>query len=138
MNTPKLPDIIIDAQNLYREEVITDRKTGVLRVLTPMTAQGTADTSREVIYMGEAQLMTSIGALPVPFEIPGKTLAEVTQNFSAAAKDAIEKTLREIQDLRRQAASSLVIPPSGANLSGGGLAGLGGDALPGGGKIRMP
>ena len=35
----------MDAANLYREEMITDRKMGVIHVLTPVTAQGEKDTA---------------------------------------------------------------------------------------------
>jgi hypothetical protein len=43
--------------------------------------------------------------------------------------------MREIQDMRREAASQIVVPEAG----GGGMGGLGGmGGMPGGGKIQMP
>ncbi len=138
MNIPtdRLPDISMDVNALYREEVYTDRKMGTLRVLHPVAADGSADAARATVFSGEAQLMTSIGALPISFDIPAASLAEALAAYSAASKVALERTMQELQELRRQAASSLVIPPSGSGLSGGGLGGLGG--LGGGGKIQMP
>jgi hypothetical protein len=126
------PDAKMDATSLYREEIITDRKVGTLRVLTPLTPDGSTDASRPVLYMGEAQIMTGAGPLPISFEIEGKNLSEAVDNFGPAAKEAVERTVRELQDLRRQAASSIVVPQGGMGSLGPG--GLGG----GGGKIQMP
>lgn len=47
----------MDAANLFREEIYTDRKIGVIRCLVPVTADGKVDESRKVIYTGEAQIM---------------------------------------------------------------------------------
>src|SRR5215210_7680154 len=95
-------DAKMDPTSLYREEIITDRKVGTIRMLSPLKSDGTADASRAVMYMGEAQIMTSAGPLPISFEIEGKNLSEAVDNFGAAAKDAIERTVRDLQDMRRQ------------------------------------
>jgi hypothetical protein len=121
----------MDPASLYREEIITDRKVGTLRVMTPLTIAGAVDAARPVLYMGEAQIMTSAGPLPISFEIEAKTLAEAVDGFGAAAKEAIEKTVRDLQELRRQAASSIVVPQ-------GGMGSLGPGGLGGGGKIQLP
>ena len=57
----------MDANNLYREEVVTDRKVGTLRMMTPIKSDGSADTSRPTLYIGEAQIMTQAGPLPINF-----------------------------------------------------------------------
>ena len=124
----------MDPASLYREEIITDRKVGTLRVMTPLTTGGDIDASRAVLYVGEAQIMTGAGPLPISFEIEAQTLAEAVDGFGPAAKEAIEKTVRELQELRRQAASSIVVPQGGMGALGpGGLGGAGG-----GGKIQLP
>ncbi len=130
----------MDADSLYREEIYTDRKLGTLRVMVPVTAQGAPDASRTTIYSGEAQLMTNMGPLPISFDIPAASLAEAVAGYAEAAKAGVESALRELQEMRRQASSSLVIPPAGAAsaITGGGLGGLGGGGLGGGGKIQLP
>jgi hypothetical protein len=130
----------MDPGSLYREEIITDRKVGTLRVMTPLTIEGTTDAARPVIYMGEAQIMTNAGPLPISFEIEAGNLREAVDKFGSAAKDAIERTVRDLQELRRQAASSIVVPQGGMGALGGGLGGggLGGGGLGGGGKIQLP
>ena len=60
----------MDSASLYREEIVTDRKVGTIRVMTPIKEDGAQDSGRDVIYIGEAQLMTSVGALPINFACP--------------------------------------------------------------------
>jgi len=129
-------DPTMDAAALYREEVVTDRKVGTIRVMTPIRKDGSADSSRAVIYIGEAQLMTSVGALPINFELEAQNLEEAVAKFTEGAKEAVERTMKDLQELRRQAASSIVVPQGGmGGLPGGGLPGGG---LGPGGKIQMP
>ncbi len=127
----------MDPASLYREDIYTDRRMGTIRVMTPVTAEGAPDASREVIYVGEAQVLTPMGAIPLAFELEAQTLAEAIAKFGEAAQAAVERTARELREMRREQASSIVVPGSGmggmGGLGGGGLGGLGG-----GGKIQMP
>ena len=82
----------MDAASLYREEIITDRKVGTIRLMVPVKSDGTPDTARPTI----------------------------------------ERTMRELQELRRQQSSGLIVPPAGA------ASALAGGGFPGGGKIQMP
>jgi len=131
----------MDPESLYREDVYTDRRMGTIRVLTPVTPDGAPDPARPVLYLGEAQLVTSVGALPIAFEIDAGSLGEAAEKFAAAAEVGVERTMRQLQEMRREAASSIVIPdrvPPG--MGGGGLGGpgLGGPGPRGGGKIQLP
>ena len=114
--------------DLWQEEVYTDRRIGTLRRLTPVKGDGARDPAREVQWVGETQVLSQLGTLPISFPLEAKTLDEAAKKFGAEAKKAIERTVRELQDLRRQAASSIVIPQGGL------------PPLPpgGGGKIQMP
>ena len=134
---PRNPEATMDAASLYREEIVTDRKVGTIRMLVPITTAGVADASRPTIYAGEAQIMTNMGALPVSFDIDAANLAEAVANYGEAARAGIERTMRELQEMRRQASSGLIVPPAGAAsaLAGGGMP-MGG--MPGGGKIQLP
>ena len=134
-DTTRPSDAAMDATSLYREEIYTDRKVGTLRVLVPVTPAGAADASRPTIYQGEAQLMTNMGPLPISFDIEASTLAEAVARYGEATKVGVERAMRELQELRRQASSSIVIPPAGTSLPPGGL---GGGGLGGGGKIQLP
>ena len=128
-------DTQMDASSLWREEIYTDRKIGTIRALQPVGADGQPDAVRKPVFVGEAQIMTSMGPLPVSFEIEAATLAEAVSKYGPTAQVAVEKTVKELQDLRRQAASGLVIPQGAGGGMGGGF-GPGG--LGGGGKIQLP
>jgi hypothetical protein len=121
-------DIKVDPKALYLEEVFTDRRVGTIRRLTPVNGEGVRDPARPVLYVGETQVLTPAGALPIGFEIGAGSLEEAAQKFGDLAREAIERTVKELQELRRQAASSIVVPQ-------GPLPPMGG---PGGGKIQMP
>jgi hypothetical protein len=125
-------DIKMDADSLYREEIYTDRRIGTIRALVPITASGATDGGRPVLYVGEAQIMTQMGPLPVSFEIDAPSLQAAVAGYAEAAKVAVERTVKELQELRRQAASSIVLPGQGGGSFG--PSGYGG----GGGKIQMP
>lgn len=128
-------DIKMDATSLYREEIYTDRRIGTIRAMVPVTAKGGADSARDTLYIGEAQIMTQMGPLPVTFEIEADSLDAAVEGYAGAAKLAVERTVNELQDLRRQSASSLVLPGQGGGSFGpGGMGGVGGL----GGKIQVP
>jgi hypothetical protein len=126
------PDPRMDSQDLYREDLYSDRRVGTIRVMTPVKPDGTPDPTRPTSYVGQAQIMTPAGALPLSFEIDAKTLAEACEGFAEGAKLAFEETMKELQEMRRQQASSIVIPDAGAASA---LAGQGG---PPRGKIQFP
>src|ERR1043165_3558750 len=104
----------MDANALYREEIITDRRIGTIRIMVPVKSDGSADAARKTLYSGEAQIMTNMGALPVSFDIEANNLADAVAKYGDAARAGIERTMRELQELRRQASSSLIVPPAGA------------------------
>jgi hypothetical protein len=122
-------DIKVDPNALYLEEIFTDRRVGTIRRLTPVKKDGKRDEARAVLYVGETQVLTPAGALPIGFEIGAGSLEEAADKFGQLAKEAIERTVKELQELRRQAASQIVVPQ-------GPLPPMGGAG--GGGKIQMP
>ena len=119
----KSNELKLEPDKLYLEEVFTDRRIGTLRRLTPVTKDGKADAARAVVYVGETQIMTPAGSIPIGFEIGAGSLEEAAEKFGPAAKEAIDRTVRELQELRRQASSSIVVPQG---------------PLGGGGKIQLP
>ena len=132
---PKDLDIQMQSERLYQEEVFTDRSVGTIQRLTPITRDGGPDQTRAVIYSGQTQILTPLGTLPISFDIEAKSLKEAAERFGDAAKAAIEQTMKRLEELRRESASSIVLPGAG----NGGLGGLGGKGgLPGGGKIKLP
>ena len=123
MAEPKTAELKLDPNKLYVEEVFTDRRIGTLRRLTPVTRDGAPDAARAVSYVGETQILTPAGSIPIAFEIEAGSLGEAAEKFASLAKDAIDRTVRELQELRRQASSSIVVPQG---------------PIGGGGKIQIP
>jgi hypothetical protein len=120
-------EIKVDPNALYLEEIFTDRRVGTIRRLTPVKKDGKRDEARAILYIGETQVLTPAGALPIGFEIGAGSLEEAADKFGQLAKEAIERTVKELQELRRQAASQIVVPQGPLPPVTGG-----------GGKIQMP
>ena len=127
-----LPEVELDSKNLYREDVFTDRRAGSIRRLTPVTMDGAPDASRAVLFSGQTQLLTPAGILPLGFEIEAGTLEEALRKFPDGVKVALEQAIDEARELRREAASRIVVPEVGSGL------GAGPGPAAGGGKIKFP
>jgi hypothetical protein len=105
-----LPDIRMSVESLYREELFTDRRVGSVRKLIPVRADGSDDSGRKVTFEGQTSVLTSAGPLPLHFEIEADTLAEAIERFPATAQRALAHTLEELEEIRREATSSLIVP----------------------------
>ncbi len=124
----------MSADDLYLEEIFTDRRVGTIQRLSPVDAAGQPDPKRPVLYVGQTQILTAAGALPLSFDIAAGSLREAAEKFGDAAKVGLQQTMERLEEMRREAASSIIVPEAGAAAGLGG--GMGG--MPGGGKIRLP
>ena len=120
-------EIQMDADNLYLEDIVSDMAAGSIRRLTPITKEGAADVARPIIYMGQAQVMSAMGPLPLTFALEAADLSGAVDLFPAAAEEAVKKMVEELKEMQRQQASQIVVPGAGG---GGGMPGGG---MPGGG-----
>lgn len=100
----------LDVTSLVREEIITDRKVGSIRMLIPVTVDGLRDETRQVIFLGETQIMTQMGPLPINFPIVAETLADAIAGYGEAAKQGVKDTIEKLQEMRREAATKIVTP----------------------------
>jgi len=134
MSDERKGDASMDMATLYQEEVFTDRRVGMIRRMTPVQGDGVRDPARPVLFVGQAEIMTNMGPVPINFDIEATTLEQAVAGFGPAAAVAVERTVQQIQEMRRQAASQLVVPQGGMSGLQGGLPGA-----PGGrGKIQIP
>jgi hypothetical protein len=122
--------IEMDPEGLYVEESFTDRRVGNVQRLSPVKSDGQPDAARPTLYIGQTQVMTPAGALPLSFEIEAESLESAIEKFGANAQQALADTMRQLEEMRREQASSLIVPGSG------GASGAGGPVGPGGIPIR--
>lgn len=114
-----LDQIKFDANNLYREESITDLRIGSLQVLTPVKADGTDDPLRPTLYTGQTQIMSGAGPLPISAPIEATSISEAIQKFPEAVRAAVDRLMDEAKEMQREAASRIVVPGQDP---GGGIA----------------
>lgn len=100
-NMPNI-DFTVDRNNLYREEGITDHKVASIRRLVPIKADGSDDPDRDAVFYASTQLMTPEGPLPLQAALEAKTYEEAINEFPAAMKKALEKTLEQLQKHQQQ------------------------------------
>jgi hypothetical protein len=117
-------ELRIDTDNLYLEEVFTDLGAGTIRRMTPVNTDGSVDIDRPVLFMGQAQVMSAMGPLPLQFQLDSDGLDGAIESFPAAAELAVKQMVEEVREMQRQQASQIVVPGAGG---GGGMPpGMGG------------
>ncbi len=100
----------IDADNLYREESITDLKAATIRKMVPIKIDGSADENRSVKFIGDTTLMTQMGPIPVQFPIEADSLEAAFGLFPEGIKAAVEKLNDRAKEMAREEASRIVVP----------------------------
>ena len=108
---PKVTNIKIDPQNLYKEEAFTDLTFATIRRLTPVNIDGSPDESRETLFTGMTQLMSPNGPIPVQCLIEGaKTLGEAAEKLPEAIEKTVQAMIAEAKEMERQEASKIIVP----------------------------
>ncbi len=100
----------IDADNLYREESITDLKAATIRKMVPIKIDGSADENRSIKFIGDTTLMTQMGPIPVQFPIEADSLEAAFGLFPEGLKAAVEKLNDRAKEMAREEASRIVVP----------------------------
>jgi hypothetical protein len=103
-------EISVDPDSLYREEIFTDLKVATIRRLTPIRPDGSEDTSRAVMFVGQTTLLSQSGPVPVQCRIEATSLEEAMERFPDAVNQAVERMIEEAREIQRQEASRIVIP----------------------------
>jgi hypothetical protein len=103
-------EIAVDLDNLYREDSFTDLKVASIQCLTPIKPDGSPDESRDTLFMGQTQLMSQAGPVPVHFPIPARSLAEALEKFPEGVNQAVERLIAEAKEMQREEASRIIVP----------------------------
>ena len=122
-NQQILSELKVDRNSLYREQTITDLKVASIKELVPVTPEGDRDLGRKPVYVGQTQLMSQMGPLPVQAQIEADTLAEAMDKFPQAMQAAVEEMIEEAREAQRREAGRIVTPgrdfPSNLDLGQG-------------------
>lgn len=113
-------EINVDVDNLYREETFTDLRAASIRRLNPVKVDGSPDESRPAMYVGDTNIMTQMGPLPVQFNIEAADLAEAFEKFPDGVREALERLNDRAREMAREEASRIVVPSGAPPGMGGG------------------
>ncbi len=95
-------DFTVEKNNLYREENILDLKSASIRCLTPVKPDGTDDESREMIFVGNTQLMSPQGPVPLHAPLKAATLEEAMEVFPEAMQKAMAEMIENVKRMQEQ------------------------------------
>ena len=111
---PNEIDLNFDSGNMYRDDSYTDMKSGSIRVLTPVTADGERNNGRTQMFFGSTQLMTPQGPIPVQSKLPANNLQEAIAAFPGTMQVAVSQFIQELQKLHEQSQqqedSRIIVP----------------------------
>ena len=99
---PNNLDFQVDKTNLYREISITDLKIANIRQLIPVNIDGTDDTSRETIFIGNTQLGTPQGPIPMQAKLEASTMEEAMNLFPKAMELETQKVIENFKRMEAQ------------------------------------
>ncbi len=107
-------DFQVDKTNLYREETVTDLKIASIQKLTPIHPDGSDDPSREAIYVGNTQLGTPHGPVPIQARLEGVTLDQAMEVFPQAMEAETQKVIEQFKKMEAEQKKSddsrIIIP----------------------------
>ena len=104
-------DFNLDRSNLYQEESFTDLKVGTVKRFTPIKTDGTPDKTRKTIFVGQTNVYTPHGPLPIQNAISAKDLPQAFKRFSEAMEQAMQRLLEEARKMKEQQTSPIIQTP---------------------------
>jgi hypothetical protein len=103
-------DVSVKQNNLYQEEFFTDLDMASIRRLTPVKPNGMRDKNRKTVFVGNLNLMTPQGPLPIQAAIDAKNLKEAMERYPEAMKNALKEMEENIKKLQREKESKIIVP----------------------------
>jgi hypothetical protein len=102
--------IKFNQQNLHREETFSDLTVGSIRQLTPVKPNGETDKTRKILFIGQSQVYTPRGPMPIQFPIDAKNLQQAMETFPEAMEAFVAQLVEEAKELQRQEQSRIIVP----------------------------
>jgi len=110
---PNNLDFQVDKTNLYREISITDLKIANIRQLIPVNIDGSDDSSRETIFIGNTQLGTPQGPIPMQAVLEATSIEEAMDLFPKAMELETQKVIENFKRMEAQQKkekSNIIVP----------------------------
>ena len=104
-------DFTVDTRNLYREEGITDLKVASIRRLIPIHLDGSEDSSRSPVFVGQTELMSPEGPIPIQARLEAGSFQEAVEIFPSAMSQALADMVERIKEMQREEQDSRIIVP---------------------------
>lgn len=101
-------DFSVDRSNLYKEESFTDLKIANIRRLIPVKPDGSEDKTRKAVFVGQTNLMTPNGPVPIQGVIRAKELQQAVKRFPEAMEEAVARLMEEAQKMKDQQGSKII------------------------------
>ena len=106
----KAVEFSVDRQNMYQETVFTDLKIATIRQLEPVKPDGTKDKTRRVMYVGQTNLLTPEGPIPIQGVITAKDLQQAIKRFPDAMNEAMDRLMEQAQKVKQEKDSRIIVP----------------------------
>ncbi len=103
-------DLSVNEDNLYQEEFFTDFDMASIRRLTPVKPNGLRDKSRKLVFVGNLNLMTPQGPLPIQAAIDARHLKEAMERYPEAMKNALGEMQEKVKKLQQEKESKIIVP----------------------------
>jgi len=103
-------DLSVKEDNLYQEEFFTDFDMASIRRLTPVKPNGLRDKSRKLVFVGNLNLMTPQGPLPIQATIDARNLKEAMERYPEAMKNALGEMQEKVKKLQQEKESKIIVP----------------------------
>jgi hypothetical protein len=112
--------IRLNQNNLYKEDVFTDLTVGSIRQLSPVKPNGESDKTRKILFLGQTQIISQHGPLPIQFPIEAKNLQQAIENFPESLEQFMSKLVEEAKEMQRREQSRIIVPggPAGPGTPG--------------------
>jgi hypothetical protein len=104
-------ELKIDKSNLFMEETFTDLKVGIIKRMTPVKPDGSADKTRKSVFVGQTSLMTPNGPLPIQAVIQAKELQQAIKKFPEAMQASMERLAEEAKKYQEQQENAQITKP---------------------------
>jgi len=102
-------DFNLDRSNLYLEESYTDLKVGTVKRFIPVLPDGSVDKARKSFFVGQTNVYTAHGPLPIQNAIQAKELAQAFKRFPEAMEQALQRLMEEAKEMREEKKTSPLI-----------------------------